>query len=59
MELLYLQFNPLFDKQNKKKGNPITILDIPRLEPKISWQKLLEIPPEAELTGFMHLRRYF
>ena len=43
MELLYLQFNPLFDKQNKKKGNPITILDILGSSLGISWQKLLEI----------------
>ena len=47
MEILYLQFNPLFPNNNNKKGKPIMILDIPRLLPKVSWQSIFEIPPNV------------
>lgn len=50
MELLYLQFFPLFGKKPAKKGNPLLILDVPRLLPKISWQELFKIPPEVYNT---------
>lgn len=50
MEFLYLQFFPLFPTINNKKGNPIIIMDIPRLLPKISWQTLFKIPPAVYNT---------
>lgn len=50
MELLYLQIFPLFDTNRNKKRNPILILDVPRLLPKISWQELIKIPPEVYNT---------
>ena len=50
MELLYLQFYPLFPTNNNKKGRPVLILDIPRTLPKVCWQKLFEIPPEVYNT---------
>ena len=50
MELLYLQFYPLFPANNNKKGRPILVLDVPRTLPKVSWQKLFEIPPEVYNT---------
>ena len=50
MELHYLQFFPFFPTKNNRKGSPILILDIPRTLPKVSWQKLFEIPPDVYNT---------
>ena len=50
MELLYLQFYPLFPTTKNKERMPILILDIPRTLPKVSWQQLFTIPPDVYNT---------